>query len=230
MRRRKFLLGTGVAAATALAGCTGSSSPPPRKSNVISGIDAQNNNIQIDIADNTWVQSRYDAGGSQALADPDDVGGLSPVGKASAKGKGGGGGRGATGRGSGGYSSAPKTTHGRAWFHGGAYTDDWYDDHEDEVTRYSVAIAALGVAYLGSNAQFQDDKPGAGDVPWDEVYRDPDDAVEYPIDRQGWYRVGANIRGQQSNHDFRWEAVDFQLEGSGSNYEITEQWKVSPRI
>lgn len=230
MRRRTFLLGTGVAATTALAGCTGDSSPPPRKSNVIAGIQANSGSLRIDVADDTWVMSRWDAGGSQALADPDDVSGFSPVGSASAKGKGGSGGRGATGRGTGGYGKAPKIGHGRAWYHGGDYADDWYEEHGDEVTKYGVAVASIGVAYLGTNAEFQDDKPGAGKVPWNEMYLDPNDAVKHPVDRAGWYRVGAHIEGEQSGHNFRWEAIDLELDRSGSGYEIAEKWKVSPRI
>jgi hypothetical protein len=233
MRRRQFIVGTGLAAASALAGCTGGDqSPPPRKSNVIETVDVSDGALSIDVDGDTWVVSRYDStdDGQQALADPDSVGALSPVGAASAKGKGGGGGRGATGRGTGGYSSAPRTHHGRAWYHGGDYADDWYENHGDEVQKYGVVVAALGVAYLGSDAQFQSDKPGPGRVPWDETFSNPSDAETYSIDRQGWYRVGAHIRGEDVNHDFRWEAVDVEVDRSGSSYEIAEKWKVSPRI
>ena len=231
MRRREFIAGTGLAAASALAGCTGSKSPPPRKSNVIETVEITDGDLRIATEDDTWVMSRYDSGdGQQALADPGAVGSLSPVGAASAKGKGGGGGRGATGRGSGGYSTAPRTHHGRAWYHGGDYADDWYEDHDDEVRKYGVAVAALGVAYLGTNARFQDDRPGAGRVPWDETFSNPGDAETYSIDRQGWYRVGAHVEGEDVNHDFRWESVDLEVERSGSGYEIDEEWKVSPRI
>ncbi|MFC4551338.1 MULTISPECIES: hypothetical protein [Halorussus] len=230
MRRREFLLASGLAAATALAGCSGNAAPPPRKSNVVSNVETTDTALRIDLADQAWVMSRYDGGGSQSLADPDDVGGFGPVGVAGAKGKGGGGGRGATGRGTGGYSKAPRTHHGRAWFHGGGYADDWYENHSDEVSKYPVAVAALGVAYLGSSFAFQDDKPGPGPVNWDEVYRNPDDAVKHPISQDGWYRVGTRIEGEKSGHDFRWESIDLEVKDAGSGYEIGEEWKVSPRI
>ncbi|WP_276302455.1 hypothetical protein [Halorussus lipolyticus] len=235
MRRREFIAGTGLAAVSALAGCSGSSSPPPRKSNVFEQIRATDGKLKISLEGNTWVKSRYDGGGQNDLADPETDGGLadlSPVGSARAKGKGGAGGRGATGRADGGYSSAPKTGHGRAWWHGGAYADDWYDDHEDEVSRYGVGVATLGVAYLGSDFEMEDDAPGAGPVPWDCRTNDPDGTEACQIDTDGWYRVGAELRGQ-NGHDFDWECVDLKVDdalGSDAGYEVEKQWKVSPRI
>lgn len=231
MRRRQFIVGTGLAVASALAGCTDeSNSPPPRKSNVIETVELDDGNLRIAPEDDTWVMSRYEPDDPQALADPDRVGGLSPVGSASAKGKGGAGGRGATGRGTGGHSSAPRTHHGRAWWLGGSYADDWYDDHDDEVREYDVAIDTLGVAYLGTDDQFEDDRPGAGRVPWDQTFSNAADAKTYSVDRPGWYRIGAHIEGENVNHDFRWESVDVEVERSISGYEIDEKWKVSPRI
>ena len=224
MRRRNFIVASGLGTIAALTGCLGGgSAPPPRKSNVVSDIRVRDGSLSIDVADDTWVASRYDRT-QQSLA------ALNPVGVASAKGKGGGGGRGATGRGSGGYSSAPKTRHGYAWYHGGDYADDWYENHGDAVSRYSVTVATLGVAFLGSTAEIQDRAPGAGAVPWDETFSDPDDTVEYDVSRPGWYRVGANVVGE-NGHDFRWESYDVELDGgSGGGYSIEEQWKVSPRI
>ncbi|MFC7078758.1 hypothetical protein [Halorussus caseinilyticus] len=234
MRRREFIAGTGLVAASALAGCSsGSSSPPPRKSNVFRNIETENGKLQIDLEENTWVVSRYDSDGQSALADPNEVGGFSPVGSARAKGKGGSGGRGATGRADGGYSSAPKTGHGRAWWHGGAYADDWYDDHDDDVSRYSVTAATLGVAYLGSDFEMEDDAPGAGPVPWDCRVSDPDGTETCEIRRDGWYRVGAELVGGPNNHDFEWECVDLKVDeglGTDAGYEVEKQWKVSPRI
>jgi hypothetical protein len=241
MRRREFIAGTGLVAASALAGCTGSSSPPPRKSNVFQNIRATDGKLKVNLEDNTWVKSRYDGGGQNALADPDEVGGLasldkvgglSPVGGARAKGKGGAGGRGATGRANGGYGSAPKTHHGRAWWHGGAYADDWYDDHDDEISRYGVAVSAIGIAYLGSEFEMEDDAPGAGPVPWDCRVNNPDDTEACTIGTDGWYRVGAELRGQ-NGHDFDWECVDLKVDetyGSDGGYEVEREWKVSPRI
>ena len=234
MRRREFIAGTGLVAASALAGCSGSSSPPPRKSNVFQEIQTTEGALKIELEDNTWVKSRYDGGGQSDLADPstgDGLADLSPVGGARAKGKGGAGGRGATGRADGGYGSAPKTGHGRAWWHGGAYANNWYDDHEDDVSKYGVAVAALGVAYLGSDFEMEDDAPGAGPVPWDCRIESPDETAACDVRTDGWYRVGAELRGQ-NGHDFDWECVDLKVDENigDSGYEVEKEWKVSPRI
>ncbi|AFK20841.1 hypothetical protein E6P09_18365 (plasmid) [Haloferax mediterranei ATCC 33500] len=231
MRRRKFLYASGLGALGALSGCLGSQSPPPRKSNVVTDFQMSDGSLVIDLADKTWVMSRY-APTQQSIS------GVSPIGVASAKGKGGGGGRGATGRGSGGYSSAPKTKHGHAWFHGGDYADDWYEDNADEVSRYSVGIATLGIAYLGSTDSMKDDAPDSGPVPWDKEFKNPDDTVTYDLTNQsefrrdGWYRVGAHVVGSDVNHDFRWECYDLEVDNgvSDQQFNIEEQWKVSPRI
>ena len=229
MRRRQFIVGAGLGAITALGGCLGSQSPPPRKSSVVSDFEMSDSSLVVDIADNTWVMSRFED-------TRQSLGGLNPVGIASAKGKsGGGGGRGATGRGTGGYSSAPRTRYGYAWYHGGDYADDWYENHGDEVTRYPVEIAAIGVAYLGTTSQFRDNAPGAGAVTWDKTFRDPADTVEYDVTNgradEGWYRVGAQVIGANTDHNFRWESFDLEIGSStDGRYSIDEQWKVSPRI
>ena len=229
MRRRQFIVASGLGALTALAGCSGNQSPPPRKSSVISEFEITDGALAIDIADNTWVMSRYED-------TQQSLGRLNPIGVASAqKGRGGSGGRGASGRGSGGYSSAPRTTHGYAWYHGGDYADDWYENHSDDVTRYGVGVAALGIAYLGSTTQMRDNAPDAGAVPWDETFRDPNDTVQYDITDDGrdagWYRVGANIVGSETGHDFRWACYDLEINtGTDDGYTIAEKWKVSPRI
>ncbi|SFK64069.1 hypothetical protein SAMN04487950_0330 [Halogranum rubrum] len=230
MRRRTFIAASGFGALTALGGCLGNSSPPPRKSSVVSEFEMADGSLTVDLADDTWVVSRYEAN-QQSLAS------VNPVGVASAKGKGGGGGgRGATGRGSGGYASAPRTRYGHAWYHGGDYADDWYEDHADDVSRYGVGVAALGVAYLGSTSQMEDDAPDAGPVPWDETFQNPNDTVQYDVAEQstgdGWYRVGAHIVGDSVDHDFRWECFDLEIDRGfgGDSYSIDEQWKVSPRI
>lgn len=208
MRRRHFIASAGLGAAAALGGCLGSQeAPPPRKSSVVSEFETNDGSLVVDLADNTWVMSRYE-GTQQSLDD------LNPVGvAAAAKGGRGGGGRGASGRGSGGYASAPRTTHGHAWYHGGDYADDWYEDHRGDGTRYPVTVAALGIAYLGGTARFRDDAPGPGPVPWDERYPNPEDAVEYDLSNgsdAGWYRVGAKIVGTETSHDFRWESFDLK--------------------
>lgn len=233
MRRREFILGTGLVATSALAGCTGNKSPPPRKSNVFEEIRTTNGKLDIQLEDNTWVQSRYEAEDRQNdLGNADTLGDLSPVGGARAKGKGGAGGRGATGRADGGYSNAPKTHHGRAWLYGGAYANSWYDDHDDEVSKYGVTVSTIGVAYLGSSFEMDDDAPGPGPVPWDCRIESPDDEVTCDMQDDGWYRVGAEIRGPDG-HDFDWESVDLEVDdtlGSEDEYEVEKEWKVSPRI
>ncbi|MFH5801483.1 hypothetical protein [Haladaptatus sp. CMAA 1911] len=229
MRRRQFLLASGIGAVTALSGCLGSeSSPPPRKSNVVTDFEMNDGSLVIDLANSPWVMSRYSGNSGSA-------GWLSPVGVANAKGKsGGGGGKGASGRGTGGYAKAPRTHHGYAWYHGGDYADDWYEDHGDDVTKYRTTIAALGIAYLGGASRMNDDAPGAGPVPWDEKYGNPKDTVEYDIadrggnPKSGWYRVGVNLAND--NHDFRWECFDLEIDDGTSGGHIGETWKVSPRI
>ncbi|ELZ96218.1 hypothetical protein [Haloferax sulfurifontis] len=241
MKRRTFLQLTGLGAVGGLAGCLGSNSPPPRKSSVVSDFEASDGSLVVDLADQTWVMSRYEAADQSSLSgfDPQSLAAFSPVGVASAKGKsGGGGGRGATGRGTGGYASAPRTVHGHAWYHGGDYADDWYENNANQVSRFPVGVAALGVAYLGSTAAMRDDAPDAGPVPWDREIQDPNDTVEYDIDddsqlgQDGWYRVGAHVVGDDVNHDFRWECYDLEVtDGIGdAGYSIEEEWKVSPRI
>lgn len=249
---RRTLLTTGSIVATgglaALAGCTGSSTePPPRKSNVIDEVEltADGSTLRIDPygESNRWVQSRRDlavdaSSGSgdrtdaaESIAMPAALATLSPIGTVrAAKG------RGATGRGSGGYSSAPRTANGRAWFWGGSYANSWYDDHEDEVDQYPVDIATLGVAYIGSETRFEEQDPGPGPINWDDTYDAPTDGeIETAVQdlRPGWYRVGANIvvaEGPDEGTDLGWECLDLRVEETVDGKEITERWKVSPRI
>jgi hypothetical protein len=232
MRRRRFIAAVGLTAATTLAGCLSDSAPPPRKSKVLEQLKARNSMLRIDTADDPWVLSRDESNGD--LRAPSGLGSQSlqidPVGVAAAKGGGSGGGRGAAGRASGGYSSAPKTRHGWAWWHGGDYTDEWYEEHADAVEKYGVTIAAIGVAYLGSTDEYRDDRPGAGPVPWDQKYENPSDFIEHPIREAGWHRVGVHIVDDTNNRDFRWEAVDFEVVPDGSGFELQNVWKVSPRI
>ncbi|WP_084157018.1 hypothetical protein [Haladaptatus cibarius] len=250
MKRRSFLqkggiVGTG--ALTALAGCTSENSPPPRRSNVVNDLSITGNNLQIRPfpADQQWVMSRRDIdlvstgssdGNTNGNGAANSLSGFSPVGVASAAK-----GRGATGRGSGGYSSAPRTHNGRAWFFGGSYANSWYDDHEDEVEKYPVTLAAIGVAYLGTNQQFQEQDPGAGPVSWDQTYDEPDPntKIETPLVGEqgaGWYRVGAHTvieeqaLAEGEDGDLGWECIDIRVERANGSLEVTERWKVSPRV
>lgn len=235
MYRRRFIAAAGLTAATALSGCLfgRDEAPPPRKSNVFERIEARDSTLRIDIADDPWVLSRYES--SADVRVPGSLGSrgqrFNPAGVAEAKGGiFGSGGRGATGRAAGGYSSAPKTTHGWAWWHWGDYADDWYEDHRDEIERYGVTVAAIGVAYFGSTSEYRDNRPGAGPVAWNETYESPTDLVEHSIEIPGWYRVGGHIVGETVDHDFRWEAVDFEVVSDGTGYEMKNEWKISPRI
>jgi hypothetical protein len=236
MRRRRLLQASGAAAVAAVAGCLGDSTPPPRRSNAISDVslDGQDQTLVTDVADDPWVMSRFESGSSGSLDAPTSLlAALSPVGVAGAqKGGGRGGGSGATGRGTGGYRSAPRTHHGYAHYHGDDDDDDWYENHRDEVTRYAAAAGTLGFAYLGSNAAFTDDPPGPGPVPWDETVADPGDVERFDVPREGWYRVGTRLNGQNVNHDFGWACLDVRVdEQFGSEgYDIEETWKVSPRV
>jgi len=242
--RRTLLRTSGFVATgglTAIAGCIGGNNePPPRKSNVIDNVElaADGTTLRIDpyAESNRWVMSRRDLAvdastqsGTQASLSV--LSKLSPVGTArAAKG------RGATGRGSGGYSSAPRTDNGRAHFWGGSYTHGWYDDHDDEVSQYPVDIATLGIAYLGSNARFEEQDPGPGPVAWDQTYDSPtNEEIETSVEdlQPGWYRIGANIvvaEGPDEGTDLGWECIDLRVEQTVDGKEITERWKVSPRI
>jgi hypothetical protein len=230
MYRRRFLATVGLTATAALAGCSSDQAPPPRKSKVLEQLKARNTVLRIDLADNPWVVSRYES--TEDLRVPASLESrshdLNPIGVAEAKGGGRGGGRGATGRASGGYSNKPTTHHGWVWWHGGDYADDWYEEHNNEVKKYGVTVAAIGVAYLGPTAEYRDDRPGAGPVAWNQKYENPDDVTEHPILGAGWHRVGTHIIG--NNHDFRWEAVDFKVVSDGSGYAVENAWKISPRI
>jgi len=226
MKRRRFLAGTGIVAGTALAGCLGGKAAPPRRSEVVDQLQVQENTLTVDLSDAPSVESTRDFGGDVEPAVAD----LDPVGVAAAAKGGGGGGRGATGRASGGWGNAPKTNKGRAKWHGGSYVSNWRDDNEDDVERYDARIAAVGFAFLGTEEQFEDDKPGAGPVPWDRTVEDPQDQPQFTIDREGWHRVGTKLEKKQGSGDFGWEAIDFKADSTTNGFEVEKQWKVSPRL
>lgn len=238
MRRRRFLQASGAVALGAAAGCLGDSSPPPRKSNALSDVDLRSTpertELRVDLADDPWVVSRYDSGSSSSLRAPLALlGRLSPVGLARAKGGGkSGGGSGATGRGTGGYATAPRTGNGYAWYHGSDDSDDWYENHADEVRRYGAVIGAVGVAYLGRNAEYVDDPPDPGPVNWDRTVDDPSEAVTFQAANEGWYRTGAKLVGERVDHSFGWASVDVHVEEDvvDDGMRIEEEWKVSPRV
>lgn len=239
MNRRQFVA-TGVTLITAsTAGCLsgllddGDNAPPPRRSNLVEGFSVAVASMTVDFVspDEQWLMSRRDlntAAGSDGTQE--SVSGfstLSPFGVASAKG------RGASGRGrsGGGSGSRPQTNNGFLWFGGGAYVGSWYNNHDNEVNRYDADIREVGVSYLGTNQTFRESAPGPGPVAWDDTYDAPDSSLE--IDRslsEGWHRVGANVVAADGTANFGWESYDLRLQDTGSELEITEQWKVSPRI
>jgi len=228
-----------------LAGCTTTTEEaPPRKSNVVREIEVTDDGaLTIDPVDGTnqWVMSRQDldisdeATGSISAA-TNALESLSPVGVASAKGRGAAG-RGATG-GSRGFSSAPKTSRGRARYGGGVYVATWYDDHDEEVERYPVDVATIGIKYFGTNEEFREKAPSPGPVNWDETITNPEGEItisptEIDLGQEltpGWYRVGSNVITENGNTNMGWESFDFRVEEQDGEIEITKIWKVSPRI
>ncbi|PSQ19383.1 hypothetical protein BRD00_01795 [Halobacteriales archaeon QS_8_69_26] len=229
MDRRQFLTrgGVTVGAMTGLAGCFGlfgggRNGPPPRQSQVFEVTEVRNGQLVVPLEDETWVKSRADVQGrvepaSAGLAD------LSPIGVASAA-KGG-------GRGTGGYSSAPKGRYGhRGLLYARDDDDDWYEDHQDEIRTFGVVVAALGIAYMGSDAQFENNPPGPGPVDWDRTVSNPGGRVTHPVDSEGWYRVGAQLEGESVDHSFGWECIDMEVDRAAGGMEKDEQWKISPRI
>lgn len=238
MDRRRFLVTSGlsVAGAASLSGCLGvfgGQTPPPRKSSVFTDVEATENGIVLNLPDQPWVQSRADVGSSGSLAKP-ALAGLSPVGVASAAK--GGGAVGATGRGDGGAATAPRSTHGYAKWHGGDGDDydDWHEENDEDVQKYDAAVAAVGVAYLGSNAAYDENEPGPGRPPagWDEKMTSVDDRrIVYDTQPQdGWYRSGAKLEAASGDHDFGWESVDYKVERTSNGAKVDRVWKISPRL
>lgn len=248
MNRRRFLRisGSGLALSTAsLAGCLSSDDdPPPREAEVFEDVSIADGVMEISLVSEPTVESRAD------VADAAIAPALAPIGVAragsrSSSGSGSGSSvSGATGRGTGGYSSAPKDDrHGWAIYGGHTHSGGgWRDDHEDEITTYTAAVAALGVAYMGRNSEYQQDSPGPEPIPWDEEWSDPEPGTTLEADlaavsgdgstaREGWYRVGTHLESQNGAVDFDWQAADFKLErGSDGGLAVDEAWHVRPRL
>ena len=235
MKRRTLI--RAVAGSIAIGGTAGclsafgsDQSPPPRKSNVIRNISLMNDGEALEVTtvpdESQWVMTRREINAefSQAQGNGSDdrasrrpptlggvisgLGALSPVGTVEAKG------RGATGRGRGGFSSAPRTSKGRAWYAGGAYASTWYNNHNDEVSRVPVTVGLLGIGFIGDNDAFTERSPGPGPINWDETY---DDSPRAELAGGGIQSLG-------------WECVDIRVRSGGNQEEITKKWKVSPRI
>ncbi|MBZ6495350.1 hypothetical protein [Natrinema longum] len=181
MNRRRLLRtsGRGLAIAVGgLAGCLGSDdeTPPPRESVVFDDVSITDGTMEIDLVSEPKVESRDEN------VDAAAVGSLVPVGTARA------GSRssssrpsGATGRGSGGHSSAPKGRHGWA-IYGGTSGHHWRDDHEDDIRMYRASIAALGVAYMGSNTKYQAMSPGPDPADWEREWSEPEPGTTVEAD------------------------------------------------
>jgi hypothetical protein len=214
------------------------STPPPRKSQVVEEVEITDGAflIELEPEQKQWVVTRRDVEVSRDPNTGTDSAASTSYQYLSATstagpGKG-------SGRGVGGYDDAPRSpTNGRAWYLGYDDADEWYEDNDDETSRLPVEIATLGIVYLGSNEAFRESPPGPGrpDQVWDETYDDPDQTVEADIATRepGWYRVGAELVVEDAENgpvDLRWEAVDLRVEEEDGEKQITERWKVSPRI
>lgn len=241
MNRRTFIKATSIGltgTVVGLAGCSGQNSPPPRRSSVVSSVAISDDTpalaAVLEPRGDRWVQTRENIDDSDVRQpSPTDEDSseasfsLSPIGTArAAKG------RGTTSRGSTSYSSAPKTSKGRAHYGGGAYVGTWYNDHDDEVEQYPVAVPTAAAAYLGNNETFEEQDPGPGPVNWDETIDNPTQEIKFmPNNVQpGWYRVGTQITVPGAGENLGWEAIDTRVEREGGQLRITEEWKVSPRI
>ena len=237
MHRRTFLRGTAALGLSGgLAGCSGllgSTEPPARKAWLFEDVAVAGTQMTIDVDSNPQVESRKEPTQNAGIVGMAAAG--LPVGVArGAKGKG--------GRGSGGYSSAPNHhRHGRwAVWHGGGH-NSWRDDHEDELKRYPAAIETLGVAYLGSDAAYEQDPPGPGpsDVSWDRTWEHVSDGATKTVDlsdispsgdvREGWYRVGTELTAENDGLDFEWQSVDFEIDKQLGT-EVDKAWYVAPRV
>jgi len=228
MDRRSFVRASalGLVGIGSLAGCSGSSPNPPRQSEVFDELQISSGTLQIPLVSDPRVESRADVSASLNVAPS----ALPIVGSARAQ-KGGGRGGGATGRGSGGYRSAPHGAHGRAIYHGHDDDDEWRREHDDEIRTYQAAVAAVGIAHLGTADEYSNDPPEPGPVDWDNQWEDPEQqTLTYGEVRPGWYRVGSKLEAEQGSHDFGWEAVDFEVDEDGSSYDVENPWKVSPRL
>lgn len=235
MQRRRFVQGSaGLLAGLGLAGCLGGNdSPPPRKATVFEDVSFQDGKLQIQLHSDVEVESRQE---NQGNLDPGGAAAsLAPIGVASAA-------KGAS-RGSGGYSSAPThPRHGWAIWHGGSYSDDWREDHRDELRMYDATVATLAVSYLGSDTEYENDPPGPGpgDVSWDKTWENPENGAETAVDigavspgsspREGWYRVGTELVSQDGSTDFGWQAVDFEIDNEVGGWQTDKVWYVKPRV
>jgi len=237
MKRRRFVRGSaGLLAGAALAGCLGgNNAPPPRKSRVFEDVALQGTTLQIQLLSDVEVESRQE--NESGFAAGGAVSSLAPVGVARAA-------KGAGGRGSGGYSSAPKHSRHRSWavWHGGGYSDDWRENHEDELRMYDATIATLGVAYLGTDEEYENDPPGPGpgEVSWDETWDDPQDGADLAANlsavspgsnvREGWYRIGTELVSEDGSENFGWQAVDMEVDENVNSLQLDKTWYVKPRV
>lgn len=234
MHRRRFVATLASLAPVALAGCGSETAPPPRQAEVFANVELSGSTMEIELAADPEVESRIDdvGGANASLAGDVDP---APIGAArAAKG-----GRGATGRGTGGYSSAPTGRHGWAVYHGHDDDEEWRENHEEDVRMYDATVATLGVAFLATDSEYEDDPPGTGPVPWDRTWDDPDEGTAATADlaslspgdgaRPGWYRVGAELVAENGSTNFGWNCADMSVE-TGLNATIDEAWHVRPRL
>jgi len=226
-RRTVVRGGLGLAFGMGLAGCSGSTAPPPRQSKTFADVSVSGETLEIDLAQSPTVETR------SASADAAQV---ALIGEAKAAKGGAKGAKGASGRGSGGYRSAPKGRHGWAVYYGGDY-DDWHEEHRDEVTTTEADILTVGVAYLGSDTEYSTNPPGPGPVAWDQTWSKPADGKTIAVDLTqvgsglaGWYRVGTELRAADGQLKAPWEAADFEVESATDGATIDTAWHVRPRL
>lgn len=233
MHRRRFVATLATLAPVALAGCGSNTSPPARRAEVFADVELSGTTLQVELASDPEVESRVeDVGGANpSIARDVDP---APIGAArAAKG-----GRGATGRGTGGYSSAPRGRHGWAVYHGHD-DDDWREDHREDLRMYDATVATLGAAYLGPDHEYEEDPPGAEPVNWDRTWDDPEGGTSATVDlaslspgdgaRPGWYRIGAELVAEDGATNFGWHSADMEVDADGSPT-IDEAWHVRPRL
>lgn len=230
MERRQFLSGVGsIGVVGALAGCSnipfigGDPGPPPRKAAVFERVNFSGGTLSAQLDSEPWVESR---------ADVDAEAVESSFGNPAANAKGGGAARGGAARG-GGVGGVAAGTHGRAKHRKRDDDDEWRDNNEDELEQYAVAITTVGISRMRGEDAEEENLPGPGPADsWDETWSDVSggQSISHNIDRQGWYRVGAEVEAQGDSHGFGWEAVDLEIEDEGSGLEAEEKWTVSPSV
>lgn len=227
MNRRSFMKKStaSVLGVSALSGCIDEEENPPRKSDVFRQVDVSEETVVVDLVNNPTVTVLEEDVDGTVLS------GVSPIGVASAAK-----GRGAGGRSRGGWSSAPKTSRGRARWIGGAYVGVWYSSHDDDIEQVNVRLNELAIGTIDeANDADREELPGARVIPWDtrltEINQGGENELPLENPEPGtWYRVGAQLVSQNGDRLYNWEFIDFELTETDGSFDVSNEWKVSPRI